>query len=232
MQFAMLVGGRGSRLGALAADTPKPLLPVAGRPFLDLLIERAVGAGFGPILLLAGHLGGRVAERWRGREVAGVPVEVVVEPAPQGTGGALAAAAGHLEPVFALANGDSLFGFDLARLAAFEPAGPWLGKLALRRLEDSGRSGVVDLDGDRVTAFRERGEAGRPGVVNGGVYILRREILGAMGPPPCSLEADIFPALAGRGLLAGRIFDGFFIDIGVPDDYARAQTLVPAFLRD
>ena len=91
-QCVILVGGLGSRLGDLTKHTPKPLLPVNGRPFLELLLAEAARHGFTRIVLLAGHLGGQVVERFAGpRSIGGraVTVEVVVEPEPAGTGGAL-----------------------------------------------------------------------------------------------------------------------------------------------
>ncbi|CAA7618409.1 nucleotidyltransferase family protein [Magnetospirillum sp. UT-4] len=228
-QAVFLVGGRGTRLGALTDAVPKPLLEVGGRPFLDILIERAAARGAREVLLLCGYLADQFRDRYHGRVIGGARVACVAEPAPLGTGGALVAARDHLHPSFVLANGDSLFDCDAGALAEL-PAGPGcLGRIALRPLADTGRSGVVELEGTRITRFAQRGEAGRPGLINGGVYVLERRIVERVGALPCSLEADIFPALAAEGCLHGMVFDGFFIDIGVPEDLARAQTLVPVF---
>ncbi len=228
-QHVILVGGKGTRLGDKTLTTPKPLMPVGGRPFLDHLIARAAAQGAEEILLLAGHLGDQIVRRYDGGHEGGAAIRVLVEPSPMGTGGALTVARDHLRPRFAMSNGDSLFAVDIAALAATPDSGPWLGRLALRQRADTGRAGVVTLDGAVITAFLERGPGG-PGLINGGVYVLDRGILDHIPDGPCSLEADIFPTLARRGLLQGVVVDGFFIDIGVPEDLARAQTEVPAFL--
>ncbi|MBF0333064.1 MAG: nucleotidyltransferase family protein [Alphaproteobacteria bacterium] len=225
-QCLILVGGRGTRLGRLTDDTPKPLVPVAGRPFLDWLLERLAGRGLAEIVLLAGYLGERFVERYDGKRIGATALRCVIEDAPRGTGGALAAVPGLAEEFFMM-NGDSLFDVDLAALAGLPADEGWLGKLALRGLPDTSRSGVVTVSSEgRIDGFAERGGP-EPGLINGGVYLLRRAILDRLLPSPCSIERDVFPALAAEGRLWGRAFDAYFIDIGVPEDLARAQIEVP-----
>jgi len=234
-QCAVLAGGLGSRLGALAADRPKPLLPCGDRPFLAWLLREISRYGVQEILLLAGHLSAEV-ERSLGDLAASLPVTmrltVSIESEPAGTGGALWHAREKLDERFLLLNGDSLLDANLAPLLAAAAAdGPEvLGRLALHRLADASRSGVVATDGDRVTAFRERPAAGEPGTINAGVYVLRRAIVDELAPV-CSLERDVLPRLAARGALRGTELPGWFIDIGIPDDFARAAREVPARLR-
>ncbi len=223
-QAVFLVGGLGTRLGTLAADTPKPLLPVRGRPFLDHLIECAVQAGADEILLIAGHLGDQVRTRYHGVAWGGARLSVVIEPVPAGTGGALRFAAASLREDFLLANGDTWFDVPLATL--MRPC-DGLVRMALRRLDDAGRYGAVALAADgRVTGFVEKGAAG-PGVVNGGLYRMDRRVVARIpASGPSSLERDVFPALAAEGAIEGETFDGAFIDIGVPDDLARAEQVI------
>lgn len=234
-QCVILVGGLGTRLGALTEDRPKPLLDVAGRPFLEHLIREARRFGFDDFLLLAGFRHEQVEAFAAGGlgETLDCSIRVVAEPEPAGTGGALGFARNLLDERFLMMNGDSLFAVNLADLAAHEvPGGAVAGRIALRRVADAARYGVVELGPDRrIAAFRERPDGPGPGLVNGGVYYLDRSVLDGLTAPPCSLERDVFPALASRGLLAGFPSDGFFIDIGVPDDYARAQHALPAALR-
>jgi D-glycero-D-manno-heptose 1,7-bisphosphate phosphatase len=100
-------------------------------------------------------------------------------------------------------------------------------RMALRPMADSGRYGTVRLDGGgRVVAFEPRGEAARAGVINAGVYLMRRGILDSIPAVPCSLEADVFAPLAARGAIEGAAREAFFIDIGIPDDYAAAEALI------
>lgn len=229
-QAVILVGGFGTRLASLTAATPKPLLPVGDRPFLDHLLTWLAHQGAGEALLLAGHLGDQLAERYRSGGPGDLSVNCLIEPRPLGTGGALVYARDRLADRFVLCNGDSLFDLAPARLLAALGAND-LAAIGLRALNDTGRSGVVDLVGDRVQRFAPRGDGG-PGLINGGVYALRRAIVADLAVSPCSLESDLLPPLAAAGRVAGVIGDGFFLDIGVPDDYAKAQTVVAGFMRD
>ena len=231
LQAVILVGGRGTRLGAATDQCPKPLVDVAGQPFLTYLIADLVRHGFTDILLLAGYL----AEQLKGLEAEapklGCRIRCLVEPFPAGTAGALMHAAEHLDAQFLLLNGDSLFSInylDLCMPAIGNPEA--LGLVALRRMADTGRYGRVELSGGVITDFAEKGE-GAPGLINGGIYWLRRSVLDWIGAIPASLEQHVLPRLAKAGLLAGRSYDGFFIDIGIPEDLARAQTLIPEQMR-
>jgi D,D-heptose 1,7-bisphosphate phosphatase len=230
-QIVFLVGGKGSRLGSLTALTPKPLLDVGGRPFLDSLIENAARFGLKKVILLAGHLGDAVSERYQNWGMArGIEIRCIIEPEAAGTGGALLHAAEYLDDTFYLANGDSLFDINLLDLPLIEAPTGWIGKLALRRVLDGSRYGQVLTQGNRVTDLIERGPVG-PALINGGVYLLRRDILNWMKTTPLSIERDVFPMLAKAGHLFSREFEGFFLDIGIPEDFSRAQEAIPTHLR-
>ena len=229
-QAAILCGGRGMRLGALAAGTPKPLLPVGGRPFLELLLGRLSQSGIRRVLLLAGFAADRlldyIAENAIERRF-GIAVEVAIEPFPAGTGGALWHARHALDEQFFLLNGDSWFDIPLAKLAerlAIEPAA--IGVLTLHRLEDTGRYGTVAVNGNSIVEFAQRPVRPAAGLINGGVYAFRRSLVDSLREH-CSLEGDALPPLAQAGALRGIVFDGYFIDIGTPDDLARAERDIP-----
>ena len=229
-QAAILCGGRSSRLGALTADLPKPLLPVDEAPFLDLLLFELGRHGIRRILLLGGVYAARIAQYaavspLKGR--FGLEIETATEPEPAGTGGALWHARHRLDDRFFLLNGDSWFDInllDLAKRLAQAPAA--LGVIALRQLPDTARCGTVSLSGDRIVAFDARPVAGEPGLVNGGIYALRRAVLDRLGPQ-ASLEAETFPELAAAGHLLGIVFDRYFVDIRTPEDLARARRQIP-----
>ena len=229
-QALLLVGGRGTRLGALAASTPKPLLEVApGTRFLDLLLDEVARQGFDEVILLAGHMGEQVEALYHGRTVRQAKVDVVREPEPAGTGGALWSARERLDPWFIMANGDSLFDINV-RALAMRPSSSCRARLALREIADVSRYGSVELAGDRIVAFREKlPGVGTPGLISGGVYLLSREVLQHVRVPS-SLETEIFPQLAAAGLLGGRVFDGYFIDIGLPEALAQAADELPGWL--
>jgi D-glycero-D-manno-heptose 1,7-bisphosphate phosphatase len=228
-QAVILVGGLGTRLGTLTRDTPKPLLGVGGRPFLDYMIENCVRFGFRDILLVAGYRGEQVvsyADAARARLPAGVALSVMVEPEPRGTAGALRFAAERLAPRFLMLNGDSFFDTNwLDLVPALAPPPEPVAVMTLRRVEDTSRYGVVRLDDAQVTGFAERGD-GTPGLINAGVYLFDRRLLGDL-PERGSLEREVLPSLCARGLVRGRVHDGFFLDIGIPDAFARAQTELP-----
>jgi D-glycero-D-manno-heptose 1,7-bisphosphate phosphatase len=233
-QCAVLVGGLGTRLGALTAATPKPLLPCGGRPFLAWLLREFVRFGITDFLLLTGHLSEAV-EQAAADIQASLPRAATVtlsqEPFRAGTGGAVFHARDRLDQRFLLCNGDSLFDCNLARLlaAAADDRPDVTGRMVLRQLDDASRFGVVALEDDRVTAFRERPPPGTGGVINGGIYLFHRSLVDSLSPS-CSLEADAMPGLAAQGALRGVLADGYFRDIGVPDDFAAAQTELPALL--
>jgi histidinol-phosphate phosphatase family protein len=225
-QAALLVGGRGTRLGPLTETLPKPLAPVAGRPFLDWQIEEVARFGFGRILLLAGYKAEQIRDRYHGRTVRGAALEVVAEPEPLGTAGALRLFAERLDPRFLLLNGDTLFAINLCDLPL--RAGDALATLALRRTAPGGRYGTVELAADgRVTGFAAR-SPDRGGPINGGIYLLDRGITDWIGEGAVSLEAEVFPRLAAVGRLRGALYDAPFIDIGIPEDLERAQAEIPA----
>lgn len=230
-QAAILCGGLGTRLGELTRHCAKPLLPVAGRPFLEVLIEQLARQGVDRILLLAAFESGQVrafAADLPQRLQLALTVDVSVEPDQAGTGGALWHAREHLDDTFFLLNGDSLFDVPLGELILSLQAHPEAtGVLSLRALEDTGRYGVVATQGDRVTAFLPRPPVSGPGLVNGGVYLFRHALLDALAPK-CSLEQDVLPEMARAGRLTGVASAGYFIDIGIPEDYDRAQTEIPA----
>jgi D-glycero-D-manno-heptose 1,7-bisphosphate phosphatase len=229
-QALFLVGGRGTRLGALSANTPKPMQEIApGVRFLDLLLDQAARHGFTDIILLAGHLGEQVEATYDGQRVREATIRVIREPSPQGTGGALKLVAGALDPTFVLSNGDSFFDFNLRALAA-RPLGESLGRIALRHVPDAGRYGSVQLDGARISAFLEKDPTRTgPGVINGGVYLLNRDITRQLSAPS-SLEVDAFPKLVAERRLEGMQFDGYFLDIGLPETLALAKSETAALL--
>lgn len=227
-QAVILVGGRGTRLGQAAIDTPKPLVHVAGeRRFLDYLLENVARHGIEQILLLAGHLGVVVRDRYQSQRVKSADIEVIIEPDPAGTGGALQHAAGVLDDTFLMLNGDCWFDINYLALAGALRTGD-VGALGVRSVEDAARYGQVELSGDRIQRFREKGETGAGGgLVSGGVYVLRRSVLDWIDESPCSIEVDVFPALAAQGLLAGAEFKGDFLDIGLPETLKEARSTFP-----
>jgi len=223
-QAVILAGGRGGRLGALTDATPKPLLEVGGRPFVAWLVRELCRVDIEEVLLLTGYLAEAI-EAALPKISADLPRPMALrclrEPAPAGTGGALRHAAAALDARFLLLNGDSWLDFNFGQLLRDAACGPEA-HMVLCLVSDTGRFGVVECEAGRVTAFHERPATPRPGLINAGIYVFSRAVVEEI-PPIASLECDVLPALAARGLLRGTVADGYFIDIGVPEDLARAR---------
>lgn len=229
-QCVILVGGLGTRLGAITQQVPKPLVDVGGKPFLAWVVDEIARHGFEEIVLLSGYR----AEQFEAMAdyIRGLGLRVIhsVEPAPAGTAGALTYARDHLDETFLLMNGDGLFDVNLRDLARPLPPEAMV-RLALRVMPNADRYGTVTLDGDRITAFVEKKATGQPGLINGGLYAMRRSVLDQIGALPCSLEQDIFPGLVAAGQMSGAVYDRPFIDIGIPEALAESQTFVPGVAR-
>lgn len=225
-QAVILVGGRGTRLGPLTDVLPKPMVDVAGRPFLDWLVEEVARFPIPRVTLLAGYLGQGIYERYHGKRVRGAAIEVLIEPASLGTAGGLRLFAEQLEERFLLLNGDTRFDVNLLDLALH--AGDARATLALRREAPGARYGTVEVDAQGLIHGFAARSADRAGPINGGIYLMRRDIVGEIGEGAVSMEQDIFPRLAATGKLRGALYDGDFIDIGIPEDLAAAQTMIPA----
>ena len=229
-QAVILVGGRGTRLGALTDDTPKPLLAVGGKPFLAYVVGALARQGFRDIVLLAGYQAAAVQAFARDHAPPGVQIQCVVEASPLGTGGALRNAAPWLADEFVLLNGDTVFDINLNELVASASPHAWV-RLALRRVGDTARFGRIETEANgRIVAMHEKGVAG-PGLINGGIYFLRKSVLDLLPDGVSSLEQDLFPHLIRQQKLDGQEFKGFFLDIGIPADFEAAQSSVPAHAR-
>jgi D-glycero-D-manno-heptose 1,7-bisphosphate phosphatase len=231
-QAFILCGGLGSRLGALTASTPKPLLEVAGLPFLENLVGELGRHGILDVILLAAFHSPRVEEYARSSRAAqrfGMNLRVSVEPDRAGTAGALAHARAFMDDEFLLLNGDSWLDFNL--LSVPEPGDGADAVLALRTLPDASRSGVVELNEDgRITRFSQRPDVPGPGLVNAGIYRMSHRIASLL-PAKGSLEGEVLPNLAKSGRLRGVVRAGYFIDIGVPEALAQAKADLPKRLR-
>jgi len=234
VQCVILVGGMGTRLGQLVKDCPKPMLPINGKPFLDYLLKQVVHFGFKDILLLGGYKSNILDEHYNKRYfLKGININILTEPKPLGTGGALKFAKAYLYPEFLLMNGDSLFDFDLLDFISFSKNRLWYGKMALRHIKNTSRYGIIKLNKNSclISEIKERSEKSlntSHTLINGGVYWLKKDVVNFIMPTGfCSLEKDIFPLLIENKLLLGKEYNGFFLDIGIPADYKKAQRILP-----
>ena len=230
-QAAILCGGLGGRLGSLTARTPKPLLKVGDRPFLDVLLFELGRHGVRNILLLAAFEAEQIiayAKSTPVKERFGLDIEVAIEPERAGTGGALWHARDRLNEQFYLLNGDSWFDINLLGLSSILAGSPaTVGALAVRHLADTSRYGVVTLAADQtIIDFAPRPGQNQSGFVSGGVYAWRSDLVDLL-QPNCSLEEHVLPRLVAERKLRAMPADGYFIDIGVPEAFSRAQSEIP-----
>ena len=236
VEAVILCGGLGSRLRPAVPDLAKCLAPVGDRPFLEYVLLQLRAGGIRTAKLCVGYRSEQVAEYFENGSRWGIRLTYSAERQALGTAGAVrnAGVSGKHELLLVL-NGDSILELDLEKLIGFHRARRARATLALAHAEPGERFGTVHTDAHgKVTGFEEKangknGDRRTTGArINGGVYVLHREILEEIpdAPPPVSLETDIFPKLIGRGFF-GFLCDGYFTDIGVPDDYRRAQRELP-----
>ena len=221
-QAVVLAGGLGTRLGDHTKTLPKPMMDVAGRPFLDYLIRNLRRHGIGEIVLSVGHLHETIRDCFGDGNEYGVHIHYAVEHEPLGTGGALRNCLPLLAERFFVLNGDTMFDVNFAALDATSITAV----MALRPVADTARYGRVTLHDKWITHFVEKGAEG-PGVINGGVLCLNRQDIASLPEAKSSLERDLLPHLAQQRELAGFVSDTFFIDIGLPESLLEAQSSIP-----
>jgi mannose-1-phosphate guanylyltransferase len=226
VQALVLAGGEGTRLRPLTYTTPKPVLPLAGRPFLSFMLDWARGHGVDEVILSCGFLSDGV-RRVLGDIYDGMRLRYVVEEEPLGTAGPvrLAYDQGVLDERLLVLNGDVLTDIDLtAELAQHNRTGA-RATLALYAVEDTSSYGVVPTDErGRVEAFLEKTDGEAPtNRINAGAYVIERDVVEERIPAgrPVSFEREVFPALVGDGLY-GYPAAGYWIDIGTPERYLEA----------
>ncbi|MEQ8744319.1 HAD-IIIA family hydrolase [Parasphingorhabdus sp.] len=223
-QAVILVGGLGTRLGALANVTPKPLLKVAGQPFLDHLLWNLERFGIEEIILAASHLSKRVEEFIAARVSNESNVMIRVEDKPLGTGGAVRNCLDLLDNHFLLLNGDTLFDVNYLALVEDMIADNAKVSMALRHVDDTGRYGAVSMVAGSVRDFTEKTSRG-PGLISAGVYCIARDAIADLPANEfISLENDVLPKLVADGAVSGIELEGYFIDIGLPETLARADS--------
>jgi D-glycero-alpha-D-manno-heptose 1-phosphate guanylyltransferase len=228
----VLAGGLGTRLRTAVPDLPKPMATVAGKPFLWWLFNYLQTQGVVQTYLSVGYKREAIVGYF-GTQLGEMRLEYVLEEYPLGTGGAIAHVLAHADIDSALVlNGDTLAMLDIRRFMREAQEQKADIALAAALVTDTARYGAVQIDpvDKRVIGFTEKGNAG-PGYINAGVYMVKRDLFVRFGLGDAfSLEHDLIKAhLSEMRVVAFECVTGF-IDIGIPDDYARAQTEVPAMI--
>ena len=229
MQAVILAGGLGTRLGPLTRTVPKPMVAVAGRPYLEHQLRELARQAITDVILLTGYLGEQIEEYFGDGGRWNLGLRYRREDTPQGTGGALRDAADLLAESFLLIYGDSYLPIDYTAV--------------LRRLDESGADGVaVVYDNHEDTTVRNNVAVSPDGLVTkyakgsddpdlryveAGVLAFRRDVVGLLPPAgPASLEADLYPRLVAEGRLAAFVTGQRFYDIGTPERLALIEQVL------
>lgn len=227
MEAIILAGGFGTRLREVVPHLPKPMAPVAGKPFLEILLRSLALKGFGRVVLALGFMAEKISGFF-GKRFAGMELVYVVEDQPLGTGGAvrLALSSCQQSHVYVF-NGDTFLDLEVDAIERL-----WQHRhhpiIVGRKVSDTARYGRLLATDGRVTGFTEKGVTG-PGLINAGCYVFDRcQLDGFALNQPFSLESDFLVNAVQQMPVDLYVTEGLFIDIGIPDDYSRAQTLLMA----
>lgn len=219
----ILAGGLGTRLRSVINDVPKPLAPVNGQPFLFYLLHHLSTQNISRIILSVGYKH-ELIQSVIGNHFQSIPIEYVIETEPMGTGGAMRLAARHIEEDFFLLNGDTLAELSLSELKQFHQNHHAAISLSLAEIKGQTRYGTVILDQQRVIGFRQKQIQPVSGLINAGTYLISQAVLNQLPPEniPFSLEQFLENSLTKMAVFGLQNTD-YFIDIGIPEDYNRAQ---------
>ena len=211
------------RLREVIKDLPKPMAPVAGRPFLEYLILQLAKFGINDIVLSVGYKKELIKSYFRSGESLGVNISYSEEDEPLGTGGAIKKAAQLIDDESMIAmNGDSFLDLNFDDFISFYKNTGVRAALALAYVEDTARYGRVETgENSVIKSFSEKGQSGS-GLINSGVYLFSRDVINGIAKGNVSVESDVFPGLVNQGL-CGMSVKGFFIDMGLPEDYLKVS---------
>jgi D-glycero-alpha-D-manno-heptose 1-phosphate guanylyltransferase len=224
----VLAGGLGTRLKSVIADLPKSLAPVAGRPFLAYLLDHAKKQGIDKFIFALGYKT-ELIETFVRKYLPEESYSFSIEKEPLGTGGAIYKACKQVSASDTIVlNADTFFGIQYSQLAGLHEQRKAACTLALKPMKDFDRYGAVNTDEKNIVRGFSEKKYQSTGKINGGVYALGTEsFLQKSFPDIFSFEKDYLEKECTKGNILGLVSDAYFIDIGVPEDYKRAQTELP-----
>jgi D-glycero-alpha-D-manno-heptose 1-phosphate guanylyltransferase len=227
----ILAGGFGTRLRHLIKDVPKPMATVNGLPFLQFLLKKLQKFGIEHIILSTGYLHEKI-ETCFGHSFENLDIAYSQEFEPLGTGGAIQLALTQIQTEHILVlNGDTLFDIDLECFTRFYQEKNSCLAVALRKVKDVNRYGSVEINAEnKIIGFAEKNKLQGKGLINGGIYLLNKSLFNSQKEKKAySFEKDILEKQYRTNNFFGLPFDNYFIDIGVPEDYNRAQNELSAY---
>ena len=225
MDAIILAGGKGTRLSSVVNNVPKPLALVNGRPFLDILLSQLNSFSFiKKVILAVGYKSDMIIDRYKDCPNYNFRIIFSIEDKLLGTGGAIkkALALTDTDDVLIL-NGDSYIEVNIEDMVRFHKVNKALSTIVLKDVDNVGRYGSIEIDDKkRIISFNEKSSIKRSGLINAGVYILRKSLFGDIeGGREISFEKEILPQFV-RNDVYGYVVEGKFIDIGVPESYRIA----------
>lgn len=225
MEAIILAGGFGTRLKNVVTDVPKSMATVNGKPFLEYLLNFLSGQGIDRVVLSVGYLNDSIRNHFKD-SFKNIGITYAIEEEPLGTGGGMLNALSRIEGDQAVVlNGDSMFRVDLHALQNLHSSKNADITLALRYLEDTGRFGSVKINDEKqITGFSEKQPGAETGYINGGIYLINKDFFTINKfPPTFSIEKDCFEKYFSTSKMFGYPSRGYFLDIGIPEDYMKAQ---------
>jgi len=226
MEAIILAGGLGTRLQKVLPNVPKPMALIQGRPFLEFVLTHLSINGFQHAILSLGYRA-EIIKDFFGAYFLGMKLSYVVEDSPLGTGGGMRLAVQKsVENHVYVLNGDTFLDLDFCRIEKLWQSSK-IPTIVVRPVQDSSRYGKITFEDGRITGFIEKGVPG-PGFMNAGCYIMPQGAIDVFVPgEPFSFELDYLVKEIARGSVGYCLEDGYFIDIGVPEDYERAKFELP-----
>lgn len=223
MEAIVLAGGFGTRLRSVVSDVPKPMAPICdGKPFLKYILDVLQNNNVEHVVLSTAYMS-EVIEKYFGDKYKDIFIDYSVENTPLLTGGAIKKSLTfcHDENVVVL-NGDTFFDVNLQEMMLQHKQSNAEITMALKMLKNIDRYGTVTLSGSKITNFNEKKQM-PSGYINGGIYCIKKELLDYMHETIFSFEKDVLEKYVHKNMINGYVSDGYFIDIGVPEDYLRAK---------
>lgn len=225
-QAVIIAGGLGTRLGSITKNIPKPMVKVGGVPFLEIIIKNLKKYGIRHITIAVGFCADQIVNYFEDGRKFGVEVDYSYEEEPAGTGGFLILGQHLLEENFLVINGDTLFDFDYFDLYKVSKISGKNGAIAGRFVNEVSKYGAIHLSNNRVVHFNEKGSVGK-GLISGGAYIFNKKVTHYIDTVPISIETDLFPEMIKQNDLICKPYNGFFIDIGIPETLEEAGRIIP-----
>lgn len=225
MQAILLAGGLGTRLRSVVNDRPKPMALIENKPFMEYLVHELFRYGIDNLIFAVGYKGSMVEEYFGDGSKWGITISYAYEEELLGTAGAIKNAAKFItEDSFFILNADTFYQMDYRLLLEIKQKKQLQMALVLRKVPDISRYGEALINDSMLIGFNEKSIENRPGTINGGIYLMERSLLSEIPEGKVSLENEMIPKWMKEGKrLGGIVEEGYFIDIGIPEDYYKFQ---------